>query len=89
MQRDSCNRAEILDKQLFYRIYSKQDQKIEGKLAYAEADQTAEITLTCTGTEYDPFAQEDAGLGVTILKKMAKYLDYIRKEDRNHIRINL
>ncbi len=59
------------------------------EVAYAEADQTAEITLTCTGAAYDPFAQEDAGLGVTILKKMAKYLDYTRKEGRNHIRINL
>jgi len=59
------------------------------EVAYAEADQTAEITLTCTGAEYDPFAQEDAGLGVTILKKMASYLDYTRKEDRNYITVNL
>jgi len=87
-------RLQICCEELVYEMlaqcYSEsEDVEMQLEVAYAEADQTAEITLTCTGAAYDPFAQEDAGLGVTILKKMAKYLDYTRKEDRNHIRINL
>ena len=87
-------RLQICCEELVYEMLAHcyaegEDIEMQLEVAYAEADQTAEITLTCTGAEYDPFAQEDAGLGVTILKKMAKYLDYTRKEDRNHIRINL
>ena len=59
------------------------------EVSYAESDQTTEITLDCSGAEYDPFRRDEDGLGVTILKHMASYLNYTRKENRNLININL
>ena len=87
-------RLQICCEELVYEMLARcyaegEDVDMQLEVAYAEADQTAEITLSCTGAAYDPFAQEDAGLGVTILKKMATYLDYTRKEDRNCITVNL
>ena len=58
-------------------------------ISYAEADQTMKIELSCAGDEYDPFCQEDDGLGVTILKKMAEKIDYSRKENRNRVSVIL
>ena len=58
-------------------------------VAYAEADKAVEIELTCGGEPYNPFEQKEDGLGVTILKKMAKQLEYKRGGDVNYIHILL
>ena len=58
-------------------------------VSYAEADRATEIKLTCAGKVFDPFAQEDDGLGVTILKKMAKKIECIHQDGRNHVTILL
>ena len=46
--------------------------------AYAEADRTVEINLSWAGEPYNPFEQKEDGLGVTILKKMARQTDFRR-----------
>ena len=58
-------------------------------ISYTEADQTTEITLTSGGREYNPFEQEDDGLGVTILKQMAKQIACKRDGSRSIIMITL
>ena len=58
-------------------------------ISYAEADRTTQIRLTCSGEKYDPFAQAEDGLGVTILKSMATRLDYRLENGRNIIDISL
>lgn len=58
-------------------------------IAYSEADKSTEISLETGGREYDPFKQDDDGLGVTILKKMAKSIDCRRENDRTYITVSL
>ena len=58
-------------------------------VAYAESDRTVQIELTCGGEAYNPFEQEEDGLGVTILKRMARQLDYRYTDNRNQISITL
>lgn len=58
-------------------------------IAYSEADRSIEINLSCGGSFYNPFDQPDDGLGVTILKKLAKKIDFSRENDVNHIFITI
>ena len=58
-------------------------------VAYAEADRTVEIELTCGGEPYNPFEQAEDGLGVTILKNMAKKIDCRRENGQTRISIAL
>ncbi len=55
------------------------------QVLYAEADQTVQIELSCKGGQYDPFSQEDDSLGVTIMKKMSKKIEYSYQEQTNRI----
>ena len=59
------------------------------EVSYAEADRASEIMLSCGGRAYDPFSQEDDGLGVTILKRMGRKTEYRRENDRNMIMVML
>ena len=58
-------------------------------ITYAEADKTVEIQMLCGGKQYNPFEQDEDGLGVTILKRMAKKLDFQYKKAFNQINIIL
>ena len=58
-------------------------------VAYAEADRTVEIEMLCGGEPYNPFEQAEDGLGVTILKKMAKKFDCRRESGLSRISIAL
>ncbi len=58
-------------------------------VSYAETDGHTEIILNCGGEAYDPFSQDDDGLGVTILKKVAKEIHFRRENDQNVISISL
>lgn len=58
-------------------------------ISRAELDGTTQIDIDCGGAPYNPFEQEEDGLGVTILKKMATQLDYRLKNGRNIIDISL
>ena len=87
-------RLQICCEELVYEMLAHcygEDEAVEIQLnvSYAESDQTTEITLSCGGAEYDPFRQDEDGLGVTILKNMSSHLDYTRKENRNYINIKL
>ena len=66
-------------------------EPVEMKLdvTYVEADKETGIFLSCSGLPYDPFEQEDDNLGITILKKMGKNLNYQWKDGRNRISIRL
>ena len=59
------------------------------EVTYAEADKASEIILSCGGNAYDPFSQDDAGLGVTILKKIGKQTEYRLENGRNLITVML
>ena len=88
------NRLQICCEELVYEMLAHcygEDGPVDMQfeVSYAELDQTTEITLDCGGAEYDPFRQDEDGLGVTILKHMASSLDYTRKGKRNLIIINL
>ncbi|MCR5082898.1 MAG: hypothetical protein K6B15_05410 [Parasporobacterium sp.] len=41
------------------------------------------------GQQFNPFSQDDDGLGVTILKQMAKQIDYDWKDGRSLIKVAL
>lgn len=58
-------------------------------VSHSESDGSTRIDLTCGGTPFNPFEQDDDGLGVTILKKMAKQLDYRWENGRSIIDISL
>ena len=58
-------------------------------ISFAEADHASEIDLSCHGADYNPFEQDENGLGVTILKRMAKRLDCRREGGRTQIAITL
>ncbi len=87
-------RLQLCCEELIYEMLSHcyaEDEPVDLKLevSYAETDRTTKIALTCGGREYDPFNQDEDVLAVTILKNMAKVLDYTRESDRSYITINL
>ena len=47
------------------------------------------INLRSGGQAFDPFTQEDDALGVTILNRMSKQLDYRYENEQNKIDIIL
>ena len=59
------------------------------EVSYAEADRASEIMFSCGGKAYDPFAQGDDELGVTILKRMGRMTKYLRENGRNKITVVL
>lgn len=58
-------------------------------LSYSDADAAAAIELKCGGVLYNPFEQDDDGLGITILKKMSKKLEYDSNGGVNRITIEM
>jgi len=86
------NRLQMCCEELVYELLThcfpsseKVDMRLE--VSYAEANQCTQIVLESGGAEYNPFIQDDDGLGVTILKKMSKTIDYQRKDQLNRIEI--
>ena len=67
----------------------REDADLELSVSHAESDGTTQINITCGGAAYNPFAQDEDGLGVTILKNMATRLDYRLENERNIIDISL
>lgn len=49
----------------------------------------ANISITCGGRPYNPFEQDDDGLGVTILKKMAFKIEHQWENGVNRISVRL
>ena len=88
------NRLQICCEELIYELlahcYPTGDEvDLKLSVSYAESDGSTRIDLSCGGAAYDPFEQEEDGLGVTILKKMAKKIDCRREAGRSCISIAL
>lgn len=58
-------------------------------ISHAESDGATQIDIDCGGARYNPFEQEEDNLGVTILKKMSRQLDFHYADERNRINIKL
>ena len=58
-------------------------------VSHAESDGATRIAIDCGGAAFNPFTQDEYGLGVTILKQMAKQLDCRLEGERNVIDIML
>ena len=87
-------RLQICCEELIYELlahcYTTGDNvDIKLSVSHAESDAATRIVLSCGGDTYNPFEQEEDGLGVTILKRMAKRLEYRLEADRNIIEIDL
>ncbi len=52
---------------------------IQLEVSYSETNRVSEIKLTCRGLDYNPFAQNEDGLGITILKTLGKEIKYSRE----------
>ena len=94
LDRNRINRLQICCEELVYELlehcYPTGDAvDLRLDVSYAEADRTTRISLSCGGQEYNPFEQAESGLGVTILRKMAKQIDYRRENGRNQIEVTL
>ena len=88
------NRLQICCEELIYEMlahcYPTGDEvDLKLSVSHAESDGSTRIDLSCGGAAYNPFEQEEDGLGVTILKKMAKKIDCRREADRSCISIAL
>ena len=87
-------RLQICCEELIYELINncfkiEEDIQINLDITYAETRKSTQIKVSCTGKAYDPFSQEEDGLGITILKKMASKIDYERKNDNNIMQIHL
>lgn len=87
-------RLQICCEELVYELLAhcypdRNDVDLKLTVSHAEADGTTQIDLSCGGAAYNIFEQNEPGLGVTILKKVAKQLDYHCADNRNQIRITL
>ena len=87
-------RLQICCEELIYELLDhcypgRQDVDLKLTISHAEADGSTQIDLSCGGAAYNPFEQDENGLGVTILKNMATRLDYRLENGRNAINISL
>ena len=87
-------RLQICCEELIYELLShcypnRNDVDLKLTVSHAEADGATRIAIDCGGAAYNPFEQDEEGLGVSILKKMATQLDYRLKNGRNIIDISL
>ena len=87
-------RLQICCEELIYELLdrcypNRDDVDLKLTVTHAEADGTTKIDIDCGGGAFNPFTQDEDGLGVTILKNMATRLDYRLEGGRNTIDISL
>ncbi len=87
-------RLQICCEELVYEMlehaFGPSDQvDLKLSVSYSEANQVTRILLSSGGKAYNPLAQSDPGLGVTILRKMASRLDFRQEGGRTVIDIHL
>ena len=87
-------RLQICCEELIYELLehcypSGQGADLKLSVSYAESDGETRISLIGGGAAYNPFEQDQEGLGVTILKNISKQLEYRLEDGRNVIRITL
>lgn len=71
------------------RRWEGQRAAINSPFLYAESNGATDILHDCGGAPCNPFEQDEDGLGVTALKKMATQLNYHRESGHNIIDISL
>jgi polar amino acid transport system ATP-binding protein len=67
----------------------REDIDLNLSVSHAELDNITQIDISCGGAHYNPFEQKEDNLGVTILKKMSRKLNYRRTDSENQISIIL
>ena len=87
-------RLQICCEELIYELLDhcypdRNDVDLKLSVSHAESDGMTQISLSCDGDAYNPFGQGESGLGVTILKKISRQLDYHYADNRNQIKITL
>ena len=87
-------RLQICCEELIYELLAHcyptgNDVNLKLSVSHAESDGSTQIDLSCGGAAYDPFNQAEDGLGVTILKNMARQIDCRREGECNRIAITL
>ena len=87
-------RLQICCEELIYELLAHcyptgNDVNLKLSVSHAESDGSTQIDLSCGGAAYDPFNQAEDGLGVTILKNMARQIDCRREGECNRIFIAL
>ena len=94
LDRNHIYRLQICCEELIYEMLAHcyedaEPVELHLDIDYAELDRTAEIELVCGGSCYDPFAQAEDGLGVTILKHMGRSLTHAFAHGSNRIRVRM
>ena len=87
-------RLQICCEELIYELLAHcyptgNDVDLKLSVSHAESDGSTQIDLSSGGAACDPFNQAEDGLGVTILKNMARQIDCRREGERNRIAITL
>ncbi|MPN45958.1 hypothetical protein SDC9_193537 [bioreactor metagenome] len=92
-----ANRLQLCAEELIYEMLS--GAAVEGaavmlelNISYSEADKSILLELTCAGREYDPFSTPDddeAHLGVTILRNVAREISWAYNDGSNQITVKL
>ena len=87
-------RLELCCEELVYEMISgcydsDDDVSIDTGISYSEADGSTVINMTCIGKSFNPFsiADDDVHLGVTMLNKIARNVDYSYSDGVNRIDI--
>ncbi len=94
LDHEKIYRLQICTEELVYEIlrgcYKNGDKvSVNVDISYSEAKGVTELSVTSGGKEFDPFKQDDDGLGITILKTMGKDISYLWEDNKNRIRIEL
>lgn len=81
-------RLQICCEELIYDMaehcFTKETEpEMELAVSYAESDGSIHIDFSCGGEAYNPFGQDEDGLGITILKKMSDKIEYGYERGRN------
>ena len=87
-------RLQICCEELIYELLDhcypgREDADLDLSVSHAESDGRTQIRITCGGAAHNPFEQGNDALGMTILKNMARQLDYSYTDNRNQINIIL
>ena len=84
-------RLQICCEELIYELLAHcyptgNDVDLKLSVSHAESDGSTQIDLSSGGAACDPFNQAEDGLGVTILKNMARQIDCRREGERSRKR---
>ncbi len=87
-------RLQICCEELIYEMIDNcylngQMMNVHLDISFAETDKKAQINLKCKGEKFNPFIQDDDGLGVTIIKNMTEEYAFRYEDGVNYIDVIL